>query len=130
MIKICFISVLALYFLGGCAGKTKGTPSPAAQSAASATSVPKKDDKAASVVKAEKKFGTVCLQGSDQRRIEVIRLPERGVSSEDKKVCEVIYTKFSKSESVASSVQSIDHCESISKKIQSNLEASGFSCKI
>lgn len=43
--------------------------------------------------------------------------------------CEVIYTKFGEANSVATDSAGTDYCQTVSDRIQNNLENAGFGCK-
>lgn len=43
--------------------------------------------------------------------------------------CEVVYTKFGESNSVATDSSGTDYCQTVSDRIQNNLENAGFTCK-
>lgn len=110
MIKLSVTILILAHFLMGCATKTKApiaTPAPAVSKA-----------EPVKKIESEKK-GTVCVNGVDSRTIEVVKA----------NVCEVYYTKFADRQSIASSSHSMAHCEDVAKRIQSNLEVGGFSCK-
>lgn len=61
----------------------------------------------------------VCHRGKYERTVEVLLL-EPG--------CEVRYTKFGKTETVAKSRRKAEHCIQVSQKIIKNLKAAGFDC--
>lgn len=64
--------------------------------------------------------GTQCKSGSDTRNIEV--KAEGGG-------CEVMYTKMGETNSVASSVNGTDHCNTVAERIKTNLTNAGFTCE-
>lgn len=122
MIRVTILLLICAYFLGGCAshqnkGEKTAPPAPAAKAP-----VQKVDEKPVA------KKMAVCVNGQDSRKVEVVA-SERSMSSAPNRVCEVIYTKNSKAESIASSNVSVVFCEDVLNKIQKNLESGGFSCK-
>lgn len=62
-----------------------------------------------------------CLQDTDSRTLEIKKGPASG--------CELVYTKFGTSKSVASSSSSDKHCREVRDKIFANLTRSGFKCE-
>lgn len=91
---------------------TTTAPSPAAAPATpSTTAKPATKDGENSVL---------CKNGPDERMIKVQKQNSR---------CEVLYTKFKETNSIATSVSGTDHCDEVSKRVRSNLEGAGFKCE-
>ncbi|HAG91356.1 MAG TPA: hypothetical protein DCL41_05765 [Bdellovibrionales bacterium] len=63
---------------------------------------------------------TQCKLGGDVRTI--------GVKAVDNG-CEVIYTKFGESNSIASGSKGSEHCVNVVSKVKDNLENAGFKCE-
>lgn len=61
-----------------------------------------------------------CKLGGDTRTI--------GIKSVDEG-CEVIYTKFGESTSIASGSKGSGHCANVVTKVKDNLQNAGFSCE-
>ncbi len=64
---------------------------------------------------------TSCTLDKDTRVIEVKKTEAGG--------CELFYTKFGESKSVASSGFGTQYCEEVKDRIQSNLNKAGFTCQ-
>lgn len=61
-----------------------------------------------------------CTSGDDER---VLQVTPKG------KGCEVNYTKFGKTASIANAANGNDHCEDVVRRVQKKLEGAGYSCK-
>ena len=64
---------------------------------------------------------STCVSNKDTRIMEIKKTKLGG--------CELFYTKFGKTQSVATANIGTEYCEEVKKRIQSNLEKAGFSCK-
>jgi len=63
----------------------------------------------------------ICKSGSDERKISISQ-PKAGG-------CEVHYTKFGKSSSVATALSDPGHCMKVLENIKGKLEKADFECK-
>lgn len=64
---------------------------------------------------------STCTSNKDVRIMEVKKTTLGG--------CELFYTKFGKTQSVATANIGMEYCEEVKNRIQSNLEKAGFSCQ-
>ena len=64
---------------------------------------------------------STCVSDKDTRIMEVKKTKLGG--------CELFYTKFGKTQSVATANLGTEYCEEVKERIQSNLEKAGFSCQ-
>ncbi len=64
---------------------------------------------------------STCVSNKDTRIMEVKKTKFGG--------CELFYTKFGKTQSVATANIGTEYCEEVKKRIQANLEKAGFSCQ-
>lgn len=122
MVRFAIMVLIGAYFLGGCAHRQAKAPAVEPAKPAVAAQVP-------AVKKTpEQPKGTVCVNGSDSRTVQ-LKPVGKDAANTTAKVCEVVYTKHAQSESVASSSVSTSYCEEVVKRIQSNLEEGGFKCQ-
>lgn len=131
-ISMTFGLLLAASLLPACSStpkKTEPAPSPATATTPAAKpgnpaapAAAAKSAVAASATKAPTPAGALsCEQGSDKRTVVV--------EKSEKSRCEVHYTKFGKSEMVASSDHGPGFCDEVKDRIRAHLEASQFTCK-
>jgi hypothetical protein len=117
--KMLALPALLVLAFAGCASmkKTETPPTPPQKTAATLAA-----EKAAADAKVAPKSesGLVCKNGKDERNLEI---------KKDGNGCAINYTKFGKSEVIASSTNGKKHCEDVMAKIQKNLEGAGFQCK-
>lgn len=66
------------------------------------------------------KSSVTCTNKSDTRKISILNVTEGG--------CGVVYNKMGEDKTVATAKVDMNHCENVSGKIKSNLEAAGFDC--
>lgn len=113
-------SVLLVAIVMGCAGKGKKNESPMAADGEKA--VKSKADKMVEKAKGTSSAANVntCSIKSDSRTIEV-----KGDGSGG---CEVFYTKFGQTKSVAAGKKGDAYCEKVATRIVGNLTKAGFSC--
>ncbi len=134
-----FIACGFLVWLGlsalGCASGEKGklnadsqgqtlapSGSPPPGQAVDAKSTPAADSR---IVKGEKSVNNSdvstfkCSSGEDKRTVELQKTDEG---------CSVVYSKFSKSDTVANAKRGVEHCQKIIERITANLKDAGFNC--
>lgn len=66
------------------------------------------------------KSSVSCTNKNDTRKITVLNVTEGG--------CGVVYNKMGEDKTVALAKVDMNYCDTVSSKIKSNLEGSGFSC--
>jgi len=113
--KYLFV-IAALLFSMACAQKAKKTEEEktAAPAAASTEAQTKSAD-------SESAGKATCKIKGDERVIEVTKTSDNG--------CEVTYTKFGESKSVANAQNDMAFCQEKMSQIKGNLESAGFSCE-
>lgn len=119
--NVLLLALAALFV--GCASKTKQAEmTTAAPAAATTGKAPANATPAgpAPGAQAADKDQLACTRGQESRTVKIERLTPKG--------CKVWYSSFGTTDPVAWSTQGGAHCESVSKKIQGNLEAAGFAC--
>lgn len=118
------ITVFLGLMLGACSSSKKSTndatTTTEAQAEKAADKAKETADKTEKAANEGVSVEATCKLGGDTRTI--------GVKSVDKG-CEVIYTKFGESTSVASGSQGSDHCANVVTKIKENLQNAGFTCE-
>lgn len=123
MTKILSTSLLFALLLTACATnqQKEETHKPAEPSVASQeTQKPEADADHKSHKNSAHDGATQCSKGKDVRTLHVGKKQPAG--------CELHYTKFNQTETVASSSVGTQHCESVKEKIEKNLKAAGFEC--
>lgn len=122
------IAVFLGLTLGACSSSKKNSEDAKSSTEAQAEQTADKKDKDTSD-KADKAKGdsaeglsekVTCKLGGDTRTI--------GIKSVDEG-CEVIYTKFGESTSIASGSKGSSHCANVVTKVRDNLQNAGFSCE-
>lgn len=111
MIKFSVV-IISMFFLGACASNQAVETTDVKAKAVTA----KKGEKR---VETAKKGGVKCSLPKDERLIEV----KKSGSG-----CEVMYTKFGKTNSVAQSAFGVAHCEKVQNRMKDKLSSAGFSC--
>jgi hypothetical protein len=76
--------------------------------------------KSGGTAEAKEEHMVLCKQNTDERKLANRALKDGG--------CEVVYSKFGQSTSVATSQNGTEHCQRIVEKMKGNLTASGFQC--
>lgn len=106
-IKILPIICSVAFLLGACSSTQKNSD---------AGSVQKKQQKTTTTASSTVK----CSLDKDQRSLEV-KATDNG--------CELLYTKFTETKSVAKSAKGLNHCQKSQSKIKNALEEAGFKCE-
>jgi len=116
MMKHLFSGLFLLLVVVACGGKSETKATDEVKSAEQTMEKAKSEMENAANSDAVR----TCSLKKDVRKIEVV---EAG------KGCEVMYTKFGETKSIATSALGMAHCNSTSEKIAVNLAEAGFSCK-
>jgi hypothetical protein len=121
-VKKVFVLAAVVLSLGACSSAEKkemnAMEGKAANAEAKANSG-KEEAKAEAAEMAASK--ATCTLDQDTRIIEVKKTEAGG--------CELFYTKFGESKSVASSGFGTQYCEEVKDRIESNLNKAGFTCQ-
>lgn len=124
MRKQLLITILLSLSIGACSSSKKSAEQKAEEAGAAVEQASKDAKDAAQTGKDKAKAAlegeTTCKNGQDVRTI--------GVSASGEG-CEVMYTKFNESTSVASGSKGSDHCSNVVSKIKENLQNAGFKCE-
>lgn len=121
MIRVITATLVCAAFMAGCASKKKveeAAPAPAAQGKKATGAATKAATKAVSDMKTSTE--TSCKSGSDTR-VLAVKVAGSG--------CELHYTKFGETNSVASSQNGTEYCQSVLERIKGKLEGAGFTCQ-
>lgn len=109
-----YLIILVVLVMAGCATNKENTKSAGSKTAKKEMVAGKKEAKKPSA-------GAVkCSLKTDARVLEIVAV---------KKGCELLYTKFGETNSIATAVNSVDYCQATQDRIQGKLEEAGFSCK-
>jgi hypothetical protein len=115
------VILFSIFVIFGCSSNAKKADAPAAEAPKAESATPVADKAATPAAHTSATGPTVeCANGKDVRNLE-IKTVDKG--------CELAYTKNGRTESVATSANGSKHCEEVKERIQTKLEASGYSCK-
>ena len=115
MLKIIIV-IFSLGFIASCSSgekkEMKADQAKMEESKAGDKAAMKKDEKMTA-------GGVTCTLKNDKRTIEVVKAGNG---------CEVAYTKFNETKTVATSVNGTEHCEGVQERMKNNLASAGFTC--
>jgi hypothetical protein len=132
MIRIVLLCVLVAYFTSCATTKKQDSPPTAKDQTITKKVEGPPAPSAAPKASTDKREVVTCTRDHDSRKIEILKEPARKVSEESAvadKVCEVIYQKFGKEKSVAQAQKQVSFCDTVGKRIRTNLESAGYTCR-